>query len=348
MLKNILILPDLDILQALRRMEVGSAQIVLVTDTAGRLLGTVTDGDVRRAILRGVRLDSPVASIMNKSPMAIDERASQETAIALMREKVIHQLPVIDAEWRVVGLVTLDAVLRTLREDTVVVLMAGGLGSRLRPLTESTPKPLLPIGGRPLLEITVDNLVRQGFGRFLLSVNYKAEMFREHFGNGKRFGVEIDYLNETEQLGTAGALRLLPSRPDTPILVMNGDILTALDARLLLLHHRECGAPATMCVREYDWKVPYGVVKITNNQCLDSFEEKPTRRELVNAGIYVISPEAIDLIPPSGAVDMPTLFNGIRERLAPPSIYRLREYWLDIGQLDDLRRAQVELPSLFQ
>ena len=347
-LSNILVSPEVDMLQALLRIEQGSAQIVLVVDGEGRLLGTVTDGDVRRAILRGVRLDASVATAMNKGPMTIEEGASQEAAIALMRERIIHQLPVVDAKRRVVGLITLDAVLRTLRADTTVVLMAGGLGSRLRPLTESTPKPLLPIGGRPLLEITIDNLARQGFGRFLLSVNYKAEMFREHFGNGQRFGVEIDYLKETEQLGTAGALRLLPSRPGTPILVMNGDILTALDARLLMLHHREHGAPATMCVREYDWKVPYGVVSIDEKGRLTNFEEKPTRREFVNAGIYVIAPETIDLLPPSGAADMPMLFRRIAEGLALPAVYRLREYWLDIGHLDDLHRARDELPSLFQ
>jgi dTDP-glucose pyrophosphorylase/predicted transcriptional regulator len=346
-LSDILVRPELDMLQALQRIEQGSAQIVLVVDAGNRLLGTVTDGDVRRAILRGVRLDAPVSAVMNANPMSIEDGMSQEAAIALMRDKVLHQLPVVDRERRVVGLITLDAVLRAFRGDTTVVLMAGGLGSRLRPLTDATPKPLLPIGGRPLIEITIENLARQGFGRFLLSVNYKADMFREHFGDGQRFGVEIGYLEESEQLGTAGALRLLPDRPGTPILVMNGDILTALDARLLMLHHREQGAPATMCVREYDWKVPYGVVRMDGGGRLAAFEEKPSRREFVNAGIYVLSPEALELLPPAGAVDMPTLFDLVSARLAAPAVYRLREYWLDIGHLDDLRRAQAELPSLF-
>ena len=345
--KKLLIGPQTPMLQALLSIEHGSVQIALVVDSNERLLGTVTDGDVRRGILRGVRLDSPVSDVMNANPLSVGVDMTQEAAIALMRDRVIHQLPVVDAERRVVGLMTLDAVLRAIREETTVVLMAGGLGSRLRPLTELTPKPLLAIGGRPLLEITIDSLARQGFARFLLSVRYKAEMFREHFGTGQKFGVNIDYINEDEQLGTAGALRLLPERPDMPILVMNGDILTNLDARLLMLFHREQNAPATMCVREYEWTIPYGVVR-SSNGCLESFEEKPTRREFVNAGIYVLSQEALEQLPPSGPIDMPTLLERVAERLAPPSIYRLREYWLDIGHLDDLGRAQRDLPGLFQ
>jgi dTDP-glucose pyrophosphorylase len=346
--EQLLISPDTPMLQALQRIEQGAAQIALVVDAGRRLLGTVTDGDVRRAILRGVRLDAPASDIMNSTPLSADESMSQEAAVVLMRDRVIRHLPVLDAQRRVVGLMTLDAVLRSLREDTTVVLMAGGLGSRLQPLTEWTPKPLLSIGGRPLLEITIENLTRQGFGRFLLSVRYKAEMFCDHFGNGQRFGVEIDYIKEEEQLGTAGALRLLPERPSGPIVVMNADILTALDARLLLLFHREQQAPATMCVREYEWKIPYGVVRRSDTGRLAGFEEKPSRREWVNAGIYVLSPEAIDLLPRNGAVDMPTLFERVGREIAPPAVYPLREYWLDIGHLDDLRRAQDDLPGLFQ
>jgi dTDP-glucose pyrophosphorylase/predicted transcriptional regulator len=346
--KDILVKDDASILQAMQRIEKGSAQIVLVVDESERLLGTVTDGDIRRAILRGHKLEEPIAAAMNASPLTIAEGRNHDAAVAFMREKAIHQLPVIDAERRVVGLITLDAVLRSLRQDTVVVVMAGGLGSRLRPLTEATPKPLLPIGGRPLLEITVDNLARQGFSRFVLAVNYLADKFRDHFGTGAQFGVDIQYLQETERLGTAGALRLLPERPDAPLLIMNGDILTNLDARPLVRFHREQGVHATMCVREYEWKVPYGVVSMTENGRMARFEEKPSRREFVNAGIYVLSPEALDYLPPTGAIDMPTLIDRIADTNGPAAVYPLLEYWLDIGHLDDLRRAQDDLPGLFQ
>ena len=241
---------------------------------------------------------------------------------------------------------TLDKALLSLREETIVVLMAGGLGSRLRPLTESTPKPLLPIGGRPLLEITISSLARQGFGHFYVSVNYKAEMFREHFAGGQHLGVRIDYLEEDKSLGTAGGLRLLPERPSAPLLVINADILTNLDARRLVLFHREQAVAATMCVREHEWRIPYGVVKMSDGHLVD-FEEKPTRREFVNAGIYVLSPQALDQIPTSGAVDMPALFRAIAKNIGPPAVYPLREYWLDIGHLDDLQRAQNDI-HLFQ
>src|SRR5579871_136250 len=200
-IRDIFVGPDCTILQAMERIEYGSAQIVVVVDAADRLLGTVTDGDVRRAILRGAALDQPVSTVMNASPLTFAETGGHEAAFTLMREHSVHQLPVVDGERRVVGLITLDAVPHGLRENGLVVLMAGGLGTRLRPLTEMTPKPLLPIGGRPLIEITIDNLARQGFGRFVLSVNYRAEMFRAHFGNGQRFGVHIDYVVESERLG---------------------------------------------------------------------------------------------------------------------------------------------------
>jgi len=343
--QRILVQSDTAVIEAMKQLDNGAAQIVLVVDDSGKLLGTVTDGDTRRALLRGVTLDVPVSTIMNRTPYTIDAGTSREQAIALMRERTIHQLPVVDGAGRVVELITLDEALRGARQETLVVLMAGGLGSRLRPLTETTPKPLLPIGGRPLLEITIYNLARQGFGRFLISVNYKADMFHESLADGKRLGVAIDYVEEDEMLGTAGALRLLPVRPITPILVMNGDILTNFDAQQLLSFHHSHGAAATLCVREYQWQIPYGVVQIENGR-LASIHEKPTRREFVSAGINMLSPEALDLIPPSGPFDMPALMQAVAAAGSPPAIYPLREYWLDIGHLEDLQRAQDDIVAL--
>jgi NDP-sugar pyrophosphorylase family protein len=260
-----------------------------------------------------------------------------------MHKGGVHQLPVLDAQRRVVSLVTRDNALRVLREETIVVMMAGGLGSRLRPLTDATPKPLLPIGGRPLLGIMISSLVRQGFGRFVVSINYKADMFRNYFAQeGRHVGADINFVEENEKLGTAGALRLLPERPTVPLLVMNADILTNLDAHQLMVFHREQEACATMCVREYEWRVPYGVVQVENER-MSGIDEKPIRREFVNAGVYALSPEALDHIPPTGPIDMPTLFDVIRDRVGPPAIYPLREYWLDIGQLEDLQRAQDDV-----
>ena len=347
-IRDLLIGRGASILEALQHIEKGAAQIAFILDEDERLVGAVTDGDVRRGILRGIGLDAPVTAVMNPAPLTVPDDTSQEAALALMRAHSIHQLPVIDSERRVVSIITLDGVLRAARQSTTVVLMAGGLGSRLRPLTDHTPKPLLPIGGRPLLEITIENLARQGFGRFILSVNYRAEMFRAHFGEGQRLGVDIDYLHESERLGTAGALRLLPRQPEAPIIVMNGDILTNLDARRLVDFHKERNVAATMCVREYEWHIPYGVVRITADGHLAGFEEKPRRSEFVNAGIYVLSPPALDLVSGSGVLDMPTLFERVAVTFGPPAVYPLNAYWLDIGHLDDLQRAQDDLPRVFQ
>lgn len=335
------------IIESLQRIERGGAQIVLIVDASNRLQGTVTDGDVRRAILKGIRLDAPVSSIMNSSPTFVDRDVSQEVAFRIMRERGIRQLPVVDSDQKVLGVLTWDVIVRDRSEETMVVMMAGGIGSRLRPLTENTPKPLLPIGGRPLLEIMIENLARQGFGRFVLSVRYKAEMFMEHFADGSRLGVKIEYVHEAEQLGTAGALRLLPARPNSPILVINADILSNFDARILMHTHKERGSPATLCVRDYEWKIPYGVVQESSDGLLTGFEEKPTRRENVSAGIYVLAPETLDLIPASGSYDMPTLLGKIGDTLAPPCIYKLHEYWLDIGRIDDLHRAREEFVGVF-
>lgn len=343
--QRILVQSDTSVLEAMKRLDHGAAQIVLVVDGNGRLLGTVTDGDTRRALLRGISLDVPVSTIMNSAPYTVSANTSREQAIALMRERTIHQLPVVNSAGQIVELVTLDEALRDAQQEALVVLMAGGLGSRLRPLTEVTPKPLLQIGGRPLIEITITNLARQGFSRFLIAVNYKADMFRDFLADGKQLGVKVEYLEEHEKLGTAGALRLLPERPTSPILVMNGDILTNIDARQLLYFHSSNNAVATMCVREYQWQIPYGVVQVQDG-LLASINEKPTRRELVSAGINVLSPQALELIPTSGPFDMPALMEATAAAGFPPAIYPLREYWLDIGHLDDLKRAQDDIATL--
>jgi dTDP-glucose pyrophosphorylase len=324
-----------------------TAKIVVVTDAARRLLGTVTDGDIRRGILQNIGFENAVATVMNPKPMAIREGESEAAALVLMRQRRIHHMPVLDSAGCVVRLITDTDVWRSGREAAAIVIMAGGLGSRLKPLTDTIPKPLLPIAGRPVLEIIIDNFLRQGFERFYLAVNYKAEMIQNHFGDGTQFGTSIEYLLETERLGTAGALRLLPKQSSVPVVVINGDILTTLDARMLLMFHREQHASATLCVCEHSFRVPYGVVVVGPQGKFQGIEEKPTRRELVSAGINVLSPQAVDLIPKSGPMDMPELMQAVSAKLGPPAIYPLREYWLDIGQLSDLKTAQEQVTGFF-
>jgi dTDP-glucose pyrophosphorylase len=345
-LDNILLQLDTSIIRALECIETGSRQIALVVDNERHLLGTVTDGDVRRGILRGIGLDQPVSAVMNSQPLTANVDQGREAVLRLMRDREIHQIPLLDSGGRLVGLETLDELIHRDQLDVWVVLMAGGLGARLRPLTDSTPKPLLPVGGRPLLETIIENFANQGFQRIFLSVNYKAEMFEQYFGDGSRYGVSIEYIHEPDRRGTAGALTLLPSRPKNPLIVMNADLLTTLDFRQFLEFHRSHRSLATMGVREYSFQVPYGVVE-TDQARLMSISEKPVQRFFVSAGMYVLEPDALNVIPRDTFYDMPMLFEALLAQGAEASAFPVREYWLDIGRLDDLERAQSEFEKGF-
>lgn len=338
---------EVSVMRAVAVLDSSRVKIVLIVNLSGQLVGSVTDGDVRRGFLAGRDLQTPVGEIMNTAPLSLSEGEAPAAVLPLMRERGIRFVPIVDRERRPIRIVTIEELLNPQNVSATVVLMAGGLGTRLKPLTDQIPKPMLPVGGRPLLEITIDNLRQQGFRRFFIAVNYKADMIEAHFGDGSRFGVEIDYLRENEKLGTAGALRLLPEPPVGPLIVMNGDILTTLDARVLLSFHQTSGAPGTVCVREHSWRVPFGVIKLDAAGRCAGIEEKPLRRETISAGIYVLSPEALPQIPQAGVCDMPNLLELLGTRMAPVAVFPLREYWLDIGHLDDLRRAQDEIGSVF-
>lgn len=335
--------------EAIRIIDASSKQICLIVDDEERLLGTVTDGDVRRAILNAIPLDAPVERVMNRAPTTLPPGHDRDQAMQLMRSKQLHQLPVVDADRRVVGLVLIDDLMQEgQRADNWVVLMAGGLGSRLRPLTENTPKPMLMVGVKPLLETTLENFVQQGFRRFYVSVNYLADKVKEYFGDGARWGCEIRYLEEKEQLGTAGALSLLPERPQSPLIVMNGDVLTKVNFSHLLDFHREHKAAATMCVREYDFRVPYGVVQLDGAR-INGLVEKPVHSFFVNAGIYVVDPDLLDVVPRDGRqFHMTHLFEAALAARRETAAFPIREYWIDIGQVDDLARANGDYRGLFE
>ncbi|WP_238920462.1 nucleotidyltransferase family protein [Achromobacter xylosoxidans] len=316
-------------------------QLALVLDAQGRLKGILSDGDIRRAVLRGCDLATPTQEVMNPNPTTAPHSATSSELLALMRRKVLHHVPLVDEQGRVVDLATLDALTGVLEHPNWVVLMAGGLGSRLRPLTETCPKPMLPVGGKPILESILESFAEQGFRKFFLSVNYLAESIREYFGDGSKWGVQIEYLHEDKRLGTAGALSLLPNRPNAPILVMNGDLLTRVRFDNMLKFHNEHSSLATMAVREYDFQIPYGVVR-TDGIHISSIEEKPVQRYFVNAGIYALSPEVFAHIPNNTYFDMPTLFERILASGNTTSAYPVRKYWLDIGRLEEFERAQRE------
>jgi dTDP-glucose pyrophosphorylase len=338
---SIVVRPDVPLSETITRVDASTLQVALVTSADGKLLGVVTDGDIRRAILRRTTLDTPISCVMNPSPKFLPPYASKIEILAFMRRHTIRHVPLVDASGIVVDLAFLDELVGPRDQESWVVLMAGGIGTRLRPLTEQVPKPMLPIGGRPVMESILVALSEQGFRKIFMSVNYKAELIRDYFGDGSRWDMSIEYLQESKPLGTAGSLSLLPARPTAPLLVMNGDLLTKANLLSLLEFHQEHHAAATMAVREYDMQVPFGVIGI-EGASIQRIEEKPVQRFFVNAGMYALSPEALEMIAPDTVIDMPALFENLIRAGRPTAAYHLREYWIDIGRLEELERAQLE------
>jgi dTDP-glucose pyrophosphorylase/predicted transcriptional regulator len=338
--------PTASILEAIKIIDNSAVQIAMVVNEENILLGTVTDGDIRRAILHGVSLENPVERVMNAHPIVEKENQGKYAVLAKMKAKGLQQIPIVNDNGIVVGIEVLKDLINSKTKPNSVVLMVGGLGTRLQPLTNSCPKPLLQIGSKPILETIIENFIECDFRKFYFAVNYKANMIREYFGDGSKYGVEIQYLNEEKRMGTAGALSLLPEKPKYPILVMNGDLLTKVNFQHLLDFHIDHQSKATMCVREYSYQIPYGVIEIQKGQ-ITEIQEKPICTSFVNAGIYVINPEILEMIPENAFYDMPELFNKVIKGKHQTSAFPIREYWMDIGQIDDFQRAQREFSEVF-
>lgn len=342
-----LVSPDLKIFEVIEIIDRNSQQIAIVTDEEGKLLGTVTDGDIRRGILKGFPLNSPVGLIMNAHPVTIPRLNDRNSIISILKANKVRHLPVIDAARRVIGIERLDELLNDANSDGWVVIMAGGLGRRLEPLTNNCPKPMLKIGAKPVLQTILEQFIRQGFSRFCISVNYKSEQIIEYFGDGTKWGVEIHYIIEKERMGTAGSLSLLPFETPEPILVINGDILTKLSFQQMVDFHREHQAKATIAVNTYDYQVPYGVVK-ANRGYLVGFEEKPVYASFINAGIYVLNPEVLNYVPKNSYFDMNNLFEIILQNNDLSCIFPVREYWTDIGEMKSFKQACKDYDRVFQ
>lgn len=337
--EKVLMAPGGSIRQALSVLNDVRSQFVMVVDEARCLLGTVTDGDIRRGLLRGLGLDSPVESIMHRDPLVVPPEMPRESIGKLLAANRVHHLPVVDARRTVVGLHTLDDLLEREARSNLMVVMAGGKGTRLRPYTESCPKPLLPVNGKPILEHIVQRAQEDGFSRFLFSVHYLGEMIQDYFGDGSRWGVDIQYVYENEPIGTAGALSLMPP-PDMPIVVTNGDVMTDIRYSELLDFHLRHDAAATMAVRMHEWQNPFGVVSL-NGVDLVGFEEKPVSRSYVNAGIYALEPEALGLLVKNEYCDMPMLFDRLRQEGHRTIAFPMHEPWLDVGRPADLAAANA-------
>lgn len=314
---------------------------MIVVDDGDHLLGVVTDGDIRRAILRGVTLDAGVGEIMNSSPKVASRTDRPEDIVERMSQFAVRHVPIVDEEGKVIGLFTIDDLLNPPVATTPVVLMAGGRGQRLYPLTKDVPKPMLPVGGVPLLEIILRSLRDQGFVNVYISVNYLAEVIVDHVGDGAKLGLSVKYIHETKPLGTAGALASLNGTVTEPFIVMNSDLLTQVNLRKMLSFHEKGGVKATVGVREHLFEIPYGVVNL-NGSTVESMVEKPVHRSMVNAGIYALDPMALGLLSPDEYCDMPTLLGELMNAGHHIGAFPIHESWLDVGRPEDLNQARTD------
>lgn len=340
--EHLCVAPTTTIRQTIEAITRSGYQVALVTDGDERLLGIVTDGDIRKALLRGATLDSPVGESMNASPIVGRPGMDYDEAAALMRARSIRHLPIMDAGGRLVDVVFLDAAPAPRPLPASAVIMAGGLGTRLRPLTEDTPKPLLRVGGRPLVEILIERLERAGVREVLIAVHHKSDMIRAQLGDGRRLGVRLGYVEEPERLGTIGALTLVEPPLPQPVFVINGDILTKCDFRAMWDFHRAEGASMTVGVSLHQVDIPYGEFTLHGTRVLQ-VQEKPRKEYPINAGIYLLDPSVIALIPPGQCFDATDLIRLLLARDRPVSAYLIREYWLDVGRHHDLERAQRDV-----
>ncbi len=325
--------------EAIHRLNDAALQIVIVVDQAGGLIGTLTDGDIRRGLLKGLTVGSAIDSIIVRSPLVVPPEMRGDMVAQLMRANRVHQIPVVDDQQRVVGLHLWDEMGAASERKNTMVIMAGGLGTRLHPHTENCPKPMLPVAGKPMLEHIIERARLEGFSSFVLAIRYLGHMVEDYFGDGSRWGVRIEYLREELPLGTAGALSLLAQRPALPFIVTNGDVLTDIRYGELLDFHQRNSAAATMAVRLFEWQHPFGVVHARGVEIV-GFEEKPVHRSHVNAGVYALSPEVLGSLVTAEHCDMPTLFEKLRLAGQRTVVYPMHEPWLDVGRPADYDAAE--------
>ena len=344
--KNILLSPTSTIKEALEVIDRGAIRIALVVDKNSKLIGTLTDGDIRRGLLKNLSLDDSIETIIFRNPTVCYIEDSKDHILDVATSNEVYQMPIIDKNGILIDIKDVNELLKPSLKTNRVVLMAGGLGTRLRPLTEHTPKPMLKVGNRPILETIIMNFKKYGFTNIIISVSYKSEIIEEYFKDGSDLGVTIEYIHEEKRMGTAGALSLIKDKLDEPFFVMNGDLLTNINFENMMEYHISHNAIATMGVREYDFQVPYGVVNVDDVDIL-SIEEKPTQSFFVSGGVYILDSKALKFIPNNEFYDMPTLFEILIKNKEKSISFPIREYWLDIGRVEEFEKANNEYKEVF-
>ena len=327
--------------EAIDNLNSTGLQIVLVVNSERGLVGTITDGDIRREFLEGGELEAPIVDCICRNPVTVGPNLGKQSIEAVMRKEQVQHLPVVDQNHTLVGLHRLSDFAATPPRPNLVVIMAGGEGLRMRPYTESCPKPMLPVEGRPILEHILERAISQGFNQFVITVHYLSHMIVDHFGDGESWDATISYLHEEELLGTAGGLALLETLPDSPIVVANGDVLTSVSYADMIEFHESHEAWGSMAVRLHEWRHPFGVVTTEGVDIVD-FKEKPSQLSHVNAGVYVLSPAAIPLLT-GDRLDMPGLFDSIRTAGGRTIVFPIHEPWVDAGHMEDYERISREL-----
>lgn len=328
--------------QAIKKLNETGYGIILVTNKNNNLLGTLTDGDIRRAMIKHISLNSPIKDIMFEKPLTAFYKTSDTELLKILSHNSILQLPLVDEDNKIVGLKILNKIIETKKFENPIFIMAGGFGKRLNPLTFQTPKPMLQIGGEPILEKIIKKFITSGFQNFYISTFYKSEVIKNYFKTGAQWDISIKYIDEKKPLGTAGALSLLPYKTfDKPIIMINGDLITDLDIHNLLQYHEEQENIITIGAKKYDLEVPYGVLE-TDNIRLTSITEKPKHSFFINAGIYVINPKSIEYVKPNIKIDMPQWITYLINKKINVNIFPIHEYWLDIGEKSQYERALLE------
>lgn len=344
--QNNVLREDAPVIQALQIIDQMLAKIALVVDHNGKLVGSIVDGDVRRAFLSGHTLQTPVREVMHKAPYVLPLNTSRQKILEAMHVLDIKQIPLVTSDGALAGMALHDLLLnqKHVERPNHVVIMAGGKGKRLLPLTKDLPKPMVQVGGKPILEWILLRLTHYGFRDFTFAINYLGHMIEDYFGDGKAFGCRIKYVKEQQFLGTAGALSLLESKQTHPLIVTNGDILSAINFSDFMDFHTHENYSATVCARLHRVEVPYGVIEL-NDRCLHSIVEKPVYENLISAGIYVLSPEILSRVPKNTVIDMPDFLVGLANSNKKVGVFVLKDEWIDVGRHDDLENARRNLTN---
>ena len=318
----------------LKNLNKSGSRITLIVNNKEEFQGTISDGDIRRALIDGLDQKTSVQKIINKNSLIVTPEIKPKIVLQLMVKNKVQQIPIINENQKIIGLYFWDEVVSHKKIPNIMVIMAGGKGTRLGKYTKNCPKPLLPVNGKPMLERIIERAKSQGFKNFLISINYLGQMIKDYFSDGKKWDVKIDYIKEDQPLGTGGSLKLISPKPQLPFVVSNCDIMTDFHYGELLDFHHNHNAEATMAVRNHEWENPYGVVR-TKGIDIVNFEEKPIIRNYINAGVYVLEPSVINLIKKNESLDMPNIFERIKEKNLRTVVYPVHEPWLDIGIPED-------------